>query len=117
METRRKTIEMAEAVGFKVLLLFSEPAASAVYFWWTIINENRYVQCKDNDGATHILLYDYGGGTFDIVYMVVGVDGFINMIASNGCNYTGGENIDRGIVETWMDQIAIEYAGIFIIDR
>jgi molecular chaperone DnaK (HSP70) len=104
-EFKERTIEMAKNAGFTVLSLFSEPAASAVYYWYTTLTKEKKSPKADTNGNIHVVLYDFGGGTFDCVYMLLQPDGQISMVSSSGCNYTGGEDLDISISRTFAAQI------------
>jgi len=96
---------MAENAGFKVLALFSEPAASTVNYWYSILTKEKMPPSKDAEGNIYIVLYDFGGGTFDCVYMLLKPRGEIVMVNSHGCNYTGGEDIDITISRVFAAEI------------
>jgi molecular chaperone DnaK (HSP70) len=98
---------MAKQAGFNVTGIYTEPAASAVNFWYSMQMEGKKVNEIDSQGRTHILLYDLGGGTFDTVYMLLMPNGTIEMIASGGCNHLGGEDIDMAFVKRWAAELAI----------
>ena len=72
--------------GFKHVVLLQEPIAAAVsYGFQKAENENW-------------LLYDFGGGTFDIV-LISCKDGILSVLGHNGDNFLGGKNIDFDIVD------------------
>jgi len=73
--------------GFKYVVLLQEPIAAAVsYGFQNAENENW-------------LIYDFGGGTFDIA-LISCKDGILSVLGHNGDNFLGGKNIDWNIVDT-----------------
>lgn len=73
--------------GFKYVVLLQEPIAAAVsYGFQNAENENW-------------LIYDLGGGTFDIA-LISCKDGMLSVLGHNGDNFLGGKNIDWEIVDT-----------------
>ena len=113
MTFKKKTLEMADRAGFKVLGIYPEPAASAVNFWYSMQMEGKKVTERDSEGRIHVLLYDLGGGTFDTVYMLLQPSGKIDMISSGGCNHTGGEDIDMAFARKWGEELLISSSKLF----
>ena len=73
--------------GFRYVVLLQEPIAAAVsYGFQNAENENW-------------LIYDFGGGTFDIA-LISCKDGMLSVLGHNGDNFLGGKNIDWDIVDT-----------------
>ena len=80
------TKKAGELAGFKHVVLLQEPIAAAVsYGFQKAENENW-------------LIYDFGGGTFDIV-LISCKDGILSVLGHNGDNFLGGKNIDFDIVD------------------
>jgi molecular chaperone DnaK len=86
-EQRRSTKQAGEMAGFIVERIINEPTAAALAFGLA----NRK---KDQ----HILVYDLGGGTFD-VSVVEMMSGILEVKASTGNNHLGGEDFDWSIVD------------------
>ena len=86
-EIRRKaTMDAGKLAGLNVVAIVNEPVAAALY----------YATTKDVSGK--IMVYDLGGGTFDVTIMdVQGQD--INILCSQGDHQLGGVDFDRKILE------------------
>jgi molecular chaperone DnaK len=96
-DPRRATISAGEAAGFKVLDLVNEPTAAAVAF-----GVDR--SCQDET----VLVYDLGGGTFDVTIMrVAGKD--IKVIATDGDHQLGGKDFDDALMRFAVDRFKSEY--------
>src|SRR5579885_885307 len=81
------TKRAGKLAGFKYVVLLQEPIAAAVsYGFQNVENENW-------------LIYDFGGGTFDIA-LISCKDGILSVLGHNGDNFLGGKNVDWDIVDT-----------------
>jgi len=87
------TQRAAELAGFQYCELLSEPTAASMAF-------GMNTQAKDGMW----LVFDFGGGTFDVVIME-SKEGIINQVGTSGDNKLGGKNIDDAII----DNIIIPY--------
>ncbi|QLQ09061.1 MAG: molecular chaperone DnaK [Nocardioidaceae bacterium] len=85
---RQATKEAGEIAGLSVSRIVNEPTAAAL----------AYGLNKDNDQT--ILVFDLGGGTFDVSLLEVG-DGVVEVKATSGDNLLGGDDWDERLVE-WM---------------
>ena len=83
------TTEAARLAGFEQVELLPEPVASALAAGW-----------DSNDAQDAWLVYDLGGGTFD-VSLLESRDGLLRVVAHDGDNFLGGRDIDRAIVN-WL---------------
>lgn len=77
------TIKAGELAGFKVERIISEPTAAAMAYGLENMDKNQ-----------KILVYDFGGGTFDVSILDLD-EGILDVIATAGDNYLGGKNIDE----------------------
>lgn len=93
-QQRRATKRAGELAGFVVERIINEPTAAAL-----ALGLGR----KDHTG--HVLIYDLGGGTFD-VSVVEMFDGVLEVKASKGNSHLGGEDFDWLIVEYLADIVA-----------
>jgi len=92
-DSQRKATKVAgEIAGFKVRRVINEPTAAALAYGLT--------KKKDQQ----ILVYDFGGGTFDVSILDVGED-TIDVIAVGGDTHLGGDDFDQRI----MDWIVAEF--------
>jgi molecular chaperone DnaK len=89
---RRATQEAAKMAGFEVLRIISEPTAAALAY-----GLNR-------SDIEHILVWDLGGGTFDVSILEVG-DGLFHVRAVNGDTCLGGDDWDARLVSHLKHQI------------
>jgi molecular chaperone DnaK len=98
-EQRRATKQAGELAGFVVERIVNEPTAAALAFGLAHLDEDR-----------HILVYDLGGGTFD-VSIVEMMSGVLEVQASTGNSLLGGEDFDWRIVD-WLADRVFEEHGI-----
>src|SRR3954462_8122163 len=86
---RTATKEAGQIAGLEVLRIINEPTAAALAYG------------LDKEGAEQtILVFDLGGGTFDVSVLEIG-DGVFEVKATNGDNHLGGDNFDKAVVD-WM---------------
>ncbi|CAD7923669.1 unnamed protein product [Amoebophrya sp. A120] len=86
---RQATKDAAQIAGLNALRIINEPTAAAI----------AYGLDKQKDGkATNILIYDMGGGTFDVSLLKI-EDGIFEVKATAGDTHLGGEDFDNKIVE------------------
>ncbi len=88
---REATKTAGEIAGFKVERVFNEPTASAMAYK------------MDEKKAETILVYDLGGGTFDVSILEVG-DGVYEVLATSGNTMLGGDDWTQRIVEWCVDK-------------
>ena len=85
---RQATKEAGTIAGLNVLRIINEPTSAALAY-----------HLEKEDEAT-ILVYDLGGGTFDVSLLEVG-DGVVEVKATNGDNHLGGDDWDQKVVD-WL---------------
>jgi len=86
---RKATIEAGEIAGLKVERIINEPTAAALAYG------------LDKKGQEQkIIVYDLGGGTFDISVLEIG-DGVFEVKSTDGDTHLGGDDFDNAII-TWM---------------
>ena len=85
-----------EAAGLKVAELLHEPTAAAIYYCW-----------KENLGDGVYLVYDLGGGTFD-VSVLRRVSGEFMVLGIAGDNFLGGDDFDRRLAEHIRQMLAAD---------
>src|SRR5580692_4188152 len=87
---RQATTEAGKIAGLNVLRIINEPTAAALAYH------------LDKEGEATILVFDLGGGTFDVSLLEVG-EGVVEVKATNGDNHLGGDDWDQRIVD-WLVQ-------------
>ena len=83
---RQATREAGRIAGLEVVRIINEPTAAALSY------ETR------GEGSRKILVYDLGGGTFDVSVVAI-EDGVVEVLASTGDNRLGGDDFDKAVAE------------------
>ena len=83
---RQATKDAGRIAGLNVKRIINEPTSAALAYG------------LDNGAAQKIMVYDLGGGTFDVSIIEIG-DGVIEVLATNGDNHLGGDDFDARIVD------------------
>ena len=89
---RQATKDAGKIAGFNVKRIINEPTSAALAYG------------LDNGAAQKIMVYDLGGGTFDVSIIEIG-DGVIEVLATNGDNHLGGDDFDARIMKYILDDI------------
>ena len=89
---RQATKDAGKIAGLNVKRIINEPTAAALAYG------------LDNGAAQKIMVYDLGGGTFDVSIIEIG-DGVIEVLATNGDNHLGGDDFDERIVDHLVKEI------------
>jgi molecular chaperone DnaK len=92
---RTATKHAGEIAGLKVLRIINEPTASALAYG------------LDKKGSETVLVFDLGGGTFDVTVLEIG-EGVFEVKATNGDTHLGGDDWDERIVNWLADQFRRE---------
>ena len=90
---RQATKDAGKIAGLEVLRIINEPTAAAL----------AYGLDKDENKNQKILIYDLGGGTFDVSILEIG-DGVFEVLATNGNTRLGGDDFDQRIMDYVVDQ-------------
>lgn len=90
---REATINAAKAAGLKVRKIIDEPNAAAMAYGLEHWRENA-----------RILVYDLGGGTFDVTLVVMGEDGQLSTVATRGNHKLGGRDWDTRIEDILLER-------------
>ena len=85
---RQATKDAGKIAGLDVKRIINEPTAAALAYG------------LDNEKEQKIMVYDFGGGTFDVSIIEIG-DGVIEVLATNGDTHLGGDDFDQRIMD-WM---------------
>ncbi len=96
---RQATKDAGKIAGLNVLRIINEPTAAALAYG------------LDKKANQTILVFDLGGGTFDVSVLEVG-DGVFEVKSTNGDTHLGGDNFDKAIV----DWLAEEFKKDYVID-
>ncbi len=99
------TEEAARSAGFEVLGLLNEPSAAAIEF------AHRNSAESKRRASSGLVVYDFGGGTFDVSLVALG-DGEHSVEASDGIPNLGGDDFDQILAD-----LALESAGISAAER
>ena len=85
---RQATKDAGKIAGLDVKRIINEPTAAALAYG------------LDNEKEQKIMVYDLGGGTFDVSIIEIG-DGVIEVLATNGDTHLGGDDFDNKVIQ-WM---------------
>lgn len=96
---RRETAEAGKLAGFTVERIINEPTAAALSYGIGHLEEE-----------SHILVYDLGGGTFDVTVLEL-FEGVLEVKASSGDNRLGGKDLDQRLID-WLAGRFEEKTGV-----
>ena len=88
---RQATKAAGKIAGLDVKRIINEPTAAALAYG------------LDNEKEQKIMVYDLGGGTFDVSIIEIG-DGVIEVLATNGDTHLGGDDFDNKIIQWMLDE-------------
>ena len=88
---RQATKDAGKIAGLEVKRIINEPTAAALAYG------------LDNEKEQKIMVYDLGGGTFDVSIIEIG-DGVIEVLATNGDTHLGGDDFDNRITQWMIDE-------------
>src|ERR1700761_2743447 len=88
---RQATKDAGKIAGLDVKRIINEPTAAALAYG------------LDNENEQKIMVYDLGGGTFDVSIIEIG-DGVVEVKSTNGDTHLGGDNFDKRIVDWLIDE-------------
>ena len=89
---RQATKDAGSIAGLNVLRIINEPTAAAM----------AYGLNKDSKQERNVLIYDFGGGTFDVSLLNID-DGVFEVLATSGDCHLGGEDIDNRLVQHFIN--------------
>jgi len=98
---RQATRDAGKLAGLDVLRIVNEPTAASL----------AYGMGLDPTEEKTIAVYDLGGGTFDISLLHIS-NGIFEVLSTHGNTYLGGDDIDRTIVQHWMQQLNVSAASL-----
>ena len=88
---RQATKDAGRIAGLDVKRIINEPTAAALAYG------------LDNETEQKIMVYDLGGGTFDVSIIEIG-DGVIEVLATNGDTHLGGDDFDNRVTQWMIDE-------------
>lgn len=86
---RQATKDAGKIAGLEVLRIINEPTAAALAYG------------TDKDKDQKVMIYDLGGGTFDVSLLEISDDGVFEVLATAGNNHLGGDDFDQRIID-WI---------------
>lgn len=87
---RQSTKDAGTIAGLNVVRIINEPTAAAIAYG------------LNKAGEKNILVFDLGGGTFDVSLLTID-DGFFEVVATNGDTHLGGEDFDNNMMRFFVD--------------
>uniref|UniRef100_A0A672LA90 Endoplasmic reticulum chaperone BIP n=1 Tax=Sinocyclocheilus grahami TaxID=75366 RepID=A0A672LA90_SINGR len=87
---RQATKDAGTIAGLIVMRIINEPTAAAIAYG-----------LDKSDGVKNILVFDLGGGTFDVSLLTIG-NGVFEVVATNGDTHLGGEDFDQRVMEHFI---------------
>lgn len=96
---RQATKDAGKIAGLEVLRIINEPTAAALAYG------------MDKEAEQKIMIYDLGGGTFDVSLLEIS-DGVFEVLATAGNNRLGGDDFDQAIINWIAEQFMKENSGI-----
>lgn len=91
---RQATKDAGTIAGLTVLRIINEPTAAAIAYG---------LDKKAKDGESQIIVYDLGGGTFDVSLLSID-DGVFEVLATAGDTHLGGEDFDNRVIDYFVKQ-------------
>ena len=88
---RQATKDAGKIAGLEVKRIINEPTAAALAYG------------LDNESEQKIMVYDLGGGTFDVSVIEIG-DGVIEVLATHGDNHLGGDDFDNKLTQYMINE-------------
>ena len=93
---RQATRDAGKLAGLDVLRIVNEPTAASLAYGLGLAADEEKT----------IAVYDLGGGTFDISVLKIS-NGIFEVLSTNGDTYLGGDDLDRAIMEYWLQESGI----------
>ncbi|MBR6294289.1 MAG: Hsp70 family protein, partial [Lachnospiraceae bacterium] len=88
---RQATKDAGKIAGLEVKRIINEPTAAALAYG------------LDNEKEQKIMVYDLGGGTFDVSIIEIG-DGVIEVLSTNGDTHLGGDDFDQKVIDYMVEE-------------
>ena len=97
---RQATKDAGKIAGLEVKRIINEPTAAALAYGLDKVNKDQ-----------KILVFDLGGGTFDVSVLELG-DGVFEVLSTAGDNHLGGDDWDHRVIDWMADKFAADNGGI-----
>lgn len=94
---RQSTKDAGTIAGLNVVRIINEPTAAAIAYG------------LNKAGEKNILVFDLGGGTFDVSLLTID-EGFFEVVATNGDTHLGGEDFDNNLMKHFLDVLKRKYS-------
>jgi len=99
---RQATKDAGKIAGLEVLRIINEPTAAAIAYG---LNKNAKEE-------RNVLIYDLGGGTFDVSLLTLDPEGVFEVLATGGDTHLGGEDFDNRLVAHFVEEFKKQYKGL-----
>jgi L1 cell adhesion molecule like protein len=96
---RQATKDAGTIAGLNVLRIINEPTAAAIAYG---------LEKKKGSGETNVLIFDLGGGTFDVSLLSI-EDGVFEVKATNGDTHLGGEDFDQRMMQHFVQEFKTKH--------
>jgi len=96
---RQSTKDAGAIAGLNVLRIINEPTAAAM----------AYGLDKNSKEDKNVLIYDLGGGTFDVSVLTISAEGVFEVLAVSGDCFLGGEDFDNRLVDYFVKEFKQKY--------
>lgn len=103
---RQSTKDAGTIAGLEVLRIINEPTAASMAY-------HLEKECKQDKV---VLIYDLGGGTFDVSLLSISTDSLIQVLATSGDTHLGGEDFDNLLVQHFMSEFKLK-SGVDISEN
>nr|XP_043625370.1 heat shock cognate 70 kDa protein-like [Erigeron canadensis] len=107
---REATKEASTKAGFNVIRLINEPTAAAIAYGLDNMADKKWYKIDKNK---NVLVFDLGGGTFDVSLLTVGKKGVV-VKAVGGDTHLGGEDFDKTLVDYCIDKFKKQHGEVDI---
>lgn len=94
---RQATRDAGKLAGLDILRIINEPTAASL----------AYGSGIDMDSTEHVVVYDLGGGTFDVSILYID-KGIFEVLSTHGDTFLGGDDVDNAIVNHWKSVYGLE---------
>ncbi|KAF5821022.1 putative Heat shock protein 70 family [Helianthus annuus] len=106
---RQATKDAGYVAGLNILQIINEPTAAAIAYGLDMTNN---ITCE-----TNVLIFDLGGGTFDVSIVTIDGDGKIEVKAVAGDTHLGGQDFDNEMVNYFINEFNRKHKGANIRDN